>query len=138
MLQKKDIEAILKVNGVLPTSPEEEIRSVLISARYNNEDIDTAVMVLRENTVTNKTRVDGLHKIFRSDDALRPSEISALLGIDVEVDHLSIRRNASRDMSIIQNAIVTVVAIVLAIFGVTLAMYSYQVGVFHPSSVTSK
>jgi hypothetical protein len=138
MLQKSDIETILKVNGVLLSSPEEEIRSVLLSARYNDNDIDTAIMVLRENTTTHKTRVDGLHKIFRSDEALRPSEISALLGIDIEVDHINIRKSSSREMTFFQNTIVTVIAIFLAMFGVTIAMYYYQVGIFYPTSTLSK
>lgn len=138
MLQKKDIETILKINGVLPTSPEEEIRSVLVSARYNNEDIDTALMVLRENTITHQTRVDGLHKIFRSDSTLKPSEISALLGIEVDIDHIALRKSASRDMSLFQNIVVALVAIALAVFGATLAMYYYEIGVFHPTVNISK
>ena len=36
-------------------------------------------MVLRENTKTNQTRVDGLHKVFRSSEALNSEEISQLL-----------------------------------------------------------
>lgn len=138
MLQKKDIETILKINGVLPTSPEEEIRSVLVSARYNNDDIDTALMVLRENTSTHQTRVDGLHKIFRSDSSLKPSEISALLGIEVNVDHIALRKNATRDMTIFQNIFVVFVAIILAVLGATFAMYYYQVGVFHQVAATTK
>lgn len=137
MFQKNDIETILKINGVTASSPEEEIRSVLISAHYDNNDIDTALLVLREDTVTNKTRIDGLHKIFRSDDSLRPSEISALLGIDVEVDHVSVRQSASRKMSLVQNIIIAFIAVMIAIFGVTFAMFTYQIGVFHPSYTPS-
>jgi hypothetical protein len=133
MLQKKDIETILKINGVSIGAPDEEIRSVLLSARYNNDEVDTAIMVLRENILTHKTRVDGLHKVFRSDQALNPSEISALLGIEVEVSDITQLKNRKREMSILQTTLVTFFAVGLAVIGVVLAMYVYQVGVFHPS-----
>ena len=55
MLQKKDIETILKINGVSAVAPDEEIRTVLLSARYNNDEVDTAIMVLRENMKTHQT-----------------------------------------------------------------------------------
>lgn len=134
MFQKKDIETILKINGVTPSAPDEEIRSVLLSARYNNDEVNTAIMVLRENTTTHQTRVDGLHKIFRTDEALKPAEISSLLGIDVQVDELAIRQSRSRDMSMLQSVIVTIVAVVLALSGVAMAMYIYEVGLFHPEA----
>ncbi len=134
MLQKKDIETILKINGVSVGAPDEEIRSVLLSARYNDDDIDTAIMVLRENTKTHQTRVDGLHKIFRSDEGLKPSEISALLGIEVEVNEVTVDRNKNREMSYFQTTIVTFLAVGLALAGVFGAMYVYKVGVFHPTA----
>lgn len=134
MLQKKDIETILKINGVSVVAPDEEIRSVLLSARYNNEEVDTAIMVLRENIKTHQTRVDGLHKIFRSDEALKPAEISALLGIDVQIDEINIRKERERETSFLQSSIVAVVATFFALMGVIIAMYVYEVGIFHPAS----
>ena len=134
MLQKKDIETILKINGVSVGAPDEEIRSVLLSARYNNDDVDTAIMVLRENTKTHQTRVDGLHKIFRSDEGLKPAEISALLGIEVEVGEVTIDRNKNREMSYLQTTIVSLLAAGLALAGVFAAMYFYEVGAFHPTA----
>ena len=134
MLQKKDIETILKINGVSSGALDEEIRSVLLSARYNNEDVDTAIMVLRENTKTHQTRVDGIHKIFRSDEGLKPAEISALLGIEVEVNEVAIERNRNREMTYLQTTIVTVLAVSIALAGVFISMYVYEVGVFHPTA----
>lgn len=133
MLQKNDIETILKINGVSTASPDDDIRSVLLSARYNNDEVDTAIMVLRENTKTHQTRVDGLHKVFRSDQALNPSEISALLGIEVQVRDVTQLKNRKREMTMLQTAFVAFFAFGLAVVGVTVAMYVYQVGFFHPS-----
>jgi len=132
MLQKQDIEKILKINGVSSTAPDEEIRSVLLSARYADDEIDTAIMVLRESTVTHQTRVDGLHKIFRSDQALSPSEISNLLGIDVSVREVAINKG-EREFSSLQILLVITIAFLMAGFGVIGAMYVYELGIFHPS-----
>ncbi len=132
MLQKQDIEKILKINGVSSTAPDEEIRSVLLSARYADDEIDTAIMVLRESTVTHQTRVDGLHKIFRSDEALSPSEISSLLGIDVAVREVSINKG-EREFSSLQILLVLTIALLMAGFGVIGAMYVYELGIFHSS-----
>jgi hypothetical protein len=138
MLQKQDIEKILKINGVSPNADDEEIRSVLLSARYNNDEVDTAIMVLRENMKTHQTRVEGLHKVFRSDEALNASEISALLGIEVTVDEVSADGRRGREMSTLQTLFVIVVSIVLALLGVFGAMYHYEVGIFHPTSAIGK
>jgi hypothetical protein len=133
MMNRSQIEAILKINGVSPTSPEEQIRSVLMSARYNKDEVDTALMVLRENTSTKKIRVDGLHKVFRSDEALAPNEISALLGIDVDPDVLSEVETRTQDTTTIQNVLVTIFAILVAIGGLAIYMYLNRIGIFHPS-----
>ena len=85
MINRKQVEAILKINGITPASPDDEIRAVLMSARYQEDEIDSAIMVLRQNVKTKEAKVQGLHKVFRSDETLKPSEISALLGIDPEL-----------------------------------------------------
>ncbi len=134
MFQKKDIETILKINGVNPTAPDEEIQSVLLNARYNNDEVDTAIMVLRENTSTHQTRVEGMHKIFRSDETLKPAEISSLLGINIEVDEVAIQRRCRREPSNYQKVVMTIFTLALGIGGFFLAMYFYKVGLFHPSA----
>ncbi len=137
-MEKQDIETILKINGVSPEAPDEEIRSVLLSARYNNDEVDTAVMVLKENTKTHQTRVDGLHKVFRSDEALNPQEISALLGIEVEVKELNLEKTNRREMGTIQSIFVGVVATIIAMSGILFAMYVNHVGIFHPAVTAAK
>ncbi len=137
-MEKQDIETILKINGVSPEAPDEEIRSVLLSARYNNDEVDTAVMVLKENTKTHQTRVDGLHKVFRSDEALNPQEISALLGIEVEVKELNLEKTNRREMGTVQSIFVGVVATIIAMSGILFAMYVNHVGIFHPAVTAAK
>lgn len=132
MINREQIESILKINGVSPAAPDEQIRSVLLSARYNKNEVDTAIMVLRENIKTNKTRVDGLHKIFRTDQALKPDEISQLLGIEVDVSEEVIPQSKARKLSTFQYILVWVLAALLAITSVLFYMYIHRIGFFYP------
>ena len=133
MINRTQVESLLKINGVPAGSPDEEIRSVLLSARYTKDEVDTAIMVLRENTKTNKTRVDGLHKIFRTDEGLKPNEISELLGIQVDVNQLPTIKEKSNTISKLYLMFIWVLSVVVAVIGVLIYMYSYKVGLFHPS-----
>ena len=85
MIERSALEHILAANGIAATSPDEQIKSVLVEANWHQDDVDTALTVLRENVETHEQKVDSLHKIFRTDQRLKPETISALLGIDVEV-----------------------------------------------------
>lgn len=137
MMNRDQIETILKINGVVPGSTDEIIRSVLLSARYSKDEVDTAIMVLRENTKNKTTRVDGLHKIFRTDESLRPEEISQLLGIDVDISDKINPKGKSRDLSTFQYVIVWAASAVLAISGLVFYMYLHKIGLFHPASAFS-
>ena len=64
MIERKHIEQLLKLNGLAPTSHDEEIKSVLLSARYKEDEVDTAILILRENKQSHKTKVDGHTKFF--------------------------------------------------------------------------
>lgn len=134
MINRTQIESILKINGVTSGSPDDKIRSVLLSARYSKDEVDTAIMVLRENVKTNRTRVDGLHKIFRTEEALKPDEISQLLGIDVEISKSLVPQSKGRDLSSFQYILVWVLSVALGVGGIILYMYLHNVGVFHSSS----
>lgn len=133
MIERHQIESILKVNGVTPGSPDEEIRSVLLSARYSKNDVDTAIMVLRQNTKTKQTRVDGLHKVFRSNQALSPEEISELLGIEVEASTTSQPAVEAKDYSKLVTLLIWILSILIGIGGVLIYMYLHQLGPFHPA-----
>jgi hypothetical protein len=133
MIKREQVESILRINGVEPTSPDEQIRSVLLSARYSQDEVDTAIMVLRENTKTNKTRVDGLHKVFRSEESLSPNEISALLGIDVEVEAVSDPQEKARALSSYQYVLLWIFSLMFAMAGIAVYMYLHKIGIFHPT-----
>ena len=132
MIEKRSIETVLRVNGIPPTAKDEEIRSVLISARWNSNEVDTALLVLKENIKNNETHVDTLHKVFNSDDRLNASEISSLLGIDVELSNVDVGNLESKRQH--QEQVHTVVTIILAVciaVGATVyLMHEERVGYF--------
>lgn len=133
MTDKRHIESILKVNGLTPTAPDEEIKSVLLSARFNHDEVDTALMVLRENVKTNETRVDGLHKVFRADTVLKPAEVSRLLGIDFETNEEISSRSNPKKFSLFELVLLSLASSLVAMVCLLMYMYSENIGLFHPS-----
>lgn len=114
MISKEHIERVLRMNGLKPTASDEEIKSLLISAKWHKEDAELAVTVLRENKETHKTHVDTLHKVFTSDDRLDPESISSLLGIDVELNSNDINCLRDQKQTIAMSQIVGIVGMAVA------------------------
>lgn len=138
MIEKRNVEAFLRVNGIPPTAKDEEIRSVLLSARWNNNEVDTALMVLKENVVSNETHVDTLHKVFNSDDRLSSAEITKLLGIEVNLsDHNFTDINHTYQKTLNHSALITLIlSILIAVSSIGYLMYKEQVGFFYDSQTT--
>lgn len=132
MIDKTIVEKFLTANGLDASAKDEEIKSVLFSAKWHADDVETALMVLRENLQTHKKRVDSLHKVFHSDDRLKPETISALLGIDVDIPHDPVRAKALRarvshkDMFVI--AITSAGGAALCI---VITMWYLRIGIFY-------
>lgn len=133
MIEKRNIEAFLRVNGIPATAKDEEIRSVLISARWNNNEVDTALMVLKENTKNQETHVDTLHKVFNTDNRLSSAEISALLGIDVQLsnDDVNDVNKKFRNSETSHRIMAFTLAVVIAVSSVGYLMYKEKAGVFY-------
>lgn len=134
MLERSQIEKLLRLNGVVPSAPDEEIKSVLISARWHKNDVETALLVLRENKKSHATHVDSLHKVFQSDDSLRPETISALLGIDVNIskDAVAHKKYSQRPrLSAGQALQICGVSVAIAIVFVLASMWYLEMGIFH-------
>lgn len=138
MIDRSKIEALLKIQGIPPTAPDEQIRSVLLSAQYDDDEISTAITVLRENKLDNRSHINGLHKIYRTDNGLKPAEISALLGINVEVSDLQIKNHRQHGATNAHYFIILGLVLFLAIGGLMFAMFLNQAGPFHPSVYAHK
>lgn len=135
MIDKQHIENFLRANGMSTTRKDEEIRSMLLSARWSEKEVDTALMILKENTVSKETHVDTLHKVFRSDERLTPAEVTALLGIEMNVSTSDLTSYAEQRISVerTSSTIAVVLSIVIAVASVVYVMYREQAGFFHPS-----
>lgn len=134
MMTREQLEKLLRLNGLEKTAKDEEIKSVLLSARYKEDEIDAAIMVLRENKHSHKTKVDGLHKVFRSDGSLSSAEISSLLGIDVDLEHRVEAGARARQFSMMSQTLLFLLSILIGLIAVLLYMYTSEIGIFHPTS----
>jgi hypothetical protein len=134
MIDKRHVESVLRINGLTKTAADEEIRSVLLSARFEKDEIETALMVLRENVKTSETRVDGLHKVFRSDQVLQPEEISELLGVDVALPTITEQKVVQRKYAFLQFLSLWTASLVIAVTTVLVYMYIHNIGFFHPTN----
>ncbi len=135
MFDRKHIERLLAINGVLPTASDDEIREALFGAHYREDEATLALAVLRESSVVSQ-KSDGAEKLVHTDGVLNPKEISALLGIDVSVKPLS-RPDTRREQVSLSSAhhlVIWLLAIAASLTGVVLAMYLLEFGIFHPTT----
>jgi hypothetical protein len=133
MIDKNHIENILRANGIAPTAKDEEIRSLLLSAKWTENEVDTALMVLKENTTTKETHIDTLHKVFHSDQRLTPDEITTLLGIKATFSVENTQANTKSFSQSLNLVIAISLSLLIAITSVGYAMYKEQAGFFHPN-----
>ncbi len=133
MFDRAQIEKLLLLNGVDTAATDDEIKSVLMSARWHKDDVEAAILVLRENRKTHETHVDSLHKVFRTDDRLRPETVSALLGIEMRIapEDVAVRRKRNRSLSAGQMMSIGFVSLTLSFIFVMAAMWYLETGVFH-------
>ena len=134
MFDRNQIEKLLKLNGIETNAEDDEIKSVLLSARWHEDDVEAALLVLRENSESKETHVDSLHKVFRSDEHLRPETISALLGVEMTVRKDQISYSARRrrgGLAPIQIVKVAIISITLAGFLLLASMWYMEAGWFH-------
>lgn len=88
MVKKAHIENFLRLNGLSVENSDEEIQSLLITARWQEQDALDAIAVLRGTKLeTNEEQVEDMARdeLFRGNAKLSPESLSSLLGVDVEV-----------------------------------------------------
>lgn len=95
MIDRSHIEKILKLNGLGPESPDEEIKQLLISARWHENDVETALIILRKNPHENTNKIGGVQDVLRTEAKIAPETLNAILGIDVEVSNVTEQHHAA-------------------------------------------
>lgn len=136
MIERAQVARFLKLNGIDVTAPEEEIKSLLMSARWHEKDVETALTVLHEDPNDHKQHVDTMHKIFRSDEKLAPETISALLGVDIDmsVKDFELRRRSARgELTAGQVVNILLISLVISSAFIIGSMWVMKVGFFHQS-----
>ena len=131
MLQKGHIQSILKINGITPDSSESEVREVLSGARYNEDEINAAVTMLKNGTEPSVSNLDGLHKVFRSSDGLKPNEISNLLSIDIGINDLNKPQTTKSSTDLNEPIVFTFATVIISAVGLIVAMYIYNIDILH-------
>jgi len=133
MIDRHHIEALLSANGLPPTAADEEVRALLIEARWNVHDVETALTVLRESTATDDKSINSIHRVFWSDSRLSSADINSLLGVQVTVHPADIATNrqlAGSRQALWYGLILTLLTITIVIGTVFYFMYSNQAGMF--------
>lgn len=138
MMERDAIEKILRINGLSASSPDEEIRAVLSSARFTAQDADAAIVLLRQAPdqfpAPASSSAVALKKVFQTDGTLNPKEISELLGIEVDItDHIIERRREALRASRINYPVMLTASCIIAASGLLLYMYTFKIGPFHPA-----
>ena len=137
MIDKAVLEQFLRINGIQPTASDEEIKSVLLSAEWHEEDVNTAMLILRENVDTHESHVDSLHKVFRSDERLAPDSVSQLLGINMDAsqDYIRKGKQAVSQHTMLLIVLISLITFALAVSFIAGSMWVLGVGPFHQTQL---
>jgi len=138
MIEREQVAKLLRLNGIDIKAPAEEIKSILLSAKWNNDDVETALTVLHEDPKSHKEHVETLHKIFTSDEKLNPEAISTLLGVDVDISAAEIEMRHRRAKGQLTAGLVMhilLVSLVLSSIFIFGSMWLLKVGIFHQTVV---
>lgn len=135
MLDRVHVENFLRLNGIDSTEPDEVIRSALIGARWHQNDVEIALMVLRENVDDHSKEVTTLHKVFRSDEKLSPNTISSLLGVDLTLQREGFQtyrfNNDSVAKSVCSGALKVFVVVSIAFMLAVFFAHHFSIGPFY-------
>lgn len=138
MLDVDKIKTILQIQGLNPSAHESSIKAALAGYQYNDADITEALTLLKNDVTGMINPNDCLHKILRTDDSLTPAEISSMLGIDITISEITIRKSRQRGPSLIHHLIVIVLTVIVAAGSVLYFMYANHSGPFHPLVVRAQ
>ena len=97
MIDKHQIANFLRINGVSTAATDDEIRSALISARWDPRDVEVALLTLHDEAVPENTEnAAAAHQVFNTDTPIASDTLTSLLGIDVTLARSQLK-NKSHD-----------------------------------------
>ena len=134
MVEKSHVEQLLKINGVLSDASDDEIKSVLVRARWHEKDVEQAIALLKNNLTEEAKKTDPFQTLFKNDAKLRPDLISSLLGVDITIlknDVVINKKDKVPHVSLRLLCEIIFVSIVLSCASLFAAMWYLEMGVFH-------
>jgi len=136
MIDKEHIVNFLRSNGVSSASSDDEIRHALQNARWHNDDIEVALLKLKDSEEPYEIKSGDAQNIFFSDVPIAPETLSSLLGIDVSLPLARLQaeesRRALQDKTTTTVILLTILtSVILGVFMTLLIMYLNNIGPFY-------
>ena len=118
--------------GTFPT----KLKAINAVERYRkriaSNDVETALIVLREDKVKQTQHIDTVHQIFNTSDKIDPSTLNAILGIDIEINNITEKHSKDLDRAYRRQIFsLIVVSVVGALFFLLVAMWIMEFGIFY-------
>jgi hypothetical protein len=134
MIDEKQLEELMRVNGLAPSAAPDEMRNVLLASGYTEEEIQSyfASKQAQQNIEPAALQKSGARKLFRTNERLQPAEISQLLGVNVVVKEVIMAEVQKEPVTMFQFMVLWLTSVVLAAAAVTAYMYTEKMGMFHP------
>lgn len=137
MIDRKNIEQYLALNGLPSDAPEEEVRALLKSANWNTPDIDFAIKLLNatpEEIV--KLNKELRPNYYNTDQRLSPDTMNSLLGMEVTFDRdISEHKRMLETIYRSQLVSIAVLSFFCAFLFLMIGMWYLQVGFFHEDAI---
>jgi hypothetical protein len=128
MLDRQRAQQILKVNGITSDVTSEQARELLMQAGWCEADVS----ILEEKK--SLVQKESMQTLVKSDNALTPQNVSALLGIDMLVTQFPKGHAPNNEhllSSFLQVFVLLFCTVLFATFTIVSAMWYMQVGIFH-------
>jgi len=137
------LKRFLKLNEVSSESSDEEITKVLQEAKWTEDEIRTAILLIRGKpydmgvvAVTKKNTT-----LFRPDMNLSSERLSTLLGVDVVIDPTKIRNSSTNELmmkpkdspNFILWCVIMFLSVLLAVFVMWVLMFTMEFGPYQPA-----
>jgi len=135
MLQKKEIETMMAVNGLSPNATNEEVMAMLQRTGYDQAEINLAMTMFRGNEPVSPEPFEKVQHKLLLNESLKPGEVSALLGIEVgvELDEKGSYKKKRQDVTVGYVLAVSLLAILFVSLALFTAMYLNKMGPFQES-----
>lgn len=131
MINKSQTEQILRLNGLTSEATPEEVRTVLVRARWHKDDVEAAIEALHRKPDKVSVEHNPKTSIMNSDHRIAPETLNAVLGIDVELTQIRHKDIADQNW-FLKKQILSLVLITLlgsVLFLITV-MWQLKIGLF--------